>query len=140
MYELNSLSELTALTEKAQRVTTNVIRQMAQTAYECLRAYDAVCNLQERPSWDLASEVTRESMIEAIKGILVDITVLPQQTHAKWVEAKIADGWKYSPNKDTKAKTHPDLVIDYNKLSEHHRAKDWIVRSIVITYLAFHIE
>jgi len=39
-----------------------------------------------------------------------EILIMAPLEHKRWCEEKIADGWRYGPEKDEKLKTNPDLV------------------------------
>ena len=63
------------------------------------------------------------SHVEVPKDLAVLIEVLAENTHDVWAKQRIADGWRYGPNKEDDAKTHPCLV-PYDQLSLDEQDKD----------------
>ncbi len=47
----------------------------------------------------------------------------PAELHADWVKAYEAMGWRYGPERDLQAKTHPDMV-PFEHLEPREQAKD----------------
>jgi hypothetical protein len=54
----------------------------------------------------------------------------PKQVHDNWVKEYKRMGWKFGIKRDTKKKTHPDLV-SFNKLPKDERDKDSIFLTMV---------
>lgn len=50
-----------------------------------------------------------------------ELEELSRAEHDRWMAAKLSTGWRYGPERDDRAKTHPD-IIPYDALSE--RIKD----------------
>lgn len=47
----------------------------------------------------------------------------PEELHGGWVQAYIDMGWTYGPERDTEAKTHPDM-IPFADLERREQDKD----------------
>jgi hypothetical protein len=47
----------------------------------------------------------------------------PEELHDDWVRAYEAMGWRYGPERDPEARTHPDMV-PYDELEPRERDKD----------------
>lgn len=47
----------------------------------------------------------------------------PEELHDDWVDAYLEMGWTYGPERDTEAKTHPDMV-PYDQLGQLEQDKD----------------
>lgn len=47
----------------------------------------------------------------------------PEELHGSWMQAYFTMGWSYGPERDTEARTHPDLV-PYADLGQLERDKD----------------
>lgn len=47
----------------------------------------------------------------------------PRKLHESWVKAYEDMGWRYGPERDTEAKTHPDMV-DFDDLEPREQIKD----------------
>lgn len=54
----------------------------------------------------------------------------PEENHEAWMSFKQREGWRYGPNKDAEAKTHPCLV-PYEHLPPVQKSKDLIFQAIV---------
>lgn len=74
---------------------------------------------------------------------ILDLTeVLAKNAHDIWARQRLAEGWRYGPQRDDTKKEHPDLV-PYEKLPESEKEYD---RSAVlqtlkaILALGYHIE
>lgn len=64
------------------------------------------------------------------------IECLARNTHELWAKQRLADGWKYGPERNDIRKEHPGLV-PYDQLSEEEKEYDRItVRGVVTTLLA----
>ena len=48
---------------------------------------------------------------------------LARNAHEMWAQKRIADGWKYGPERNDHLKTHPSLV-PYEELSESEKSYD----------------
>ena len=64
-----------------------------------------------------------ESIIKSIVEFAKNPERTPEQSHELWMEVKIKNGWVYGPSKDSKKKTHPDLV-PFDELPDVEKAKD----------------
>ena len=58
---------------------------------------------------------------------------LAANNHDHWALKRIAEGWRFGPNRNDKAKTHPDLV-PYQELPDSE--KEYDRRSVVETLRA----
>lgn len=47
----------------------------------------------------------------------------PEELHDDWVKAYEAMGWRYGPERDREAKTHPDMV-PFDQLEQREQDKD----------------
>lgn len=48
---------------------------------------------------------------------------LARNTHEVWARGRMAEGWRFGPNRDDEAKTHPGLV-PYDELPESEKDYD----------------
>lgn len=67
----------------------------------------------------------RTSDVELDKRLEEVLELLARNTHDKWSEAKMAQGYTYGPKVDDKEKKHPCLV-DYDELPEEEKELDRI--------------
>jgi len=55
---------------------------------------------------------------------LLDLTeLLAENTHEIWAKQRMIEGWTWGPERDDKAKKHPDLV-SYKELPESEKEYD----------------
>lgn len=93
----------------------------ARAAHEMNRVYCSAIGDDSQPSWESAPKWQRVSAIKGVVGALTGAT--PEESHASWMQEKIAAGWKFGPTKDPEKKEHPCMVA-YNDLPEAQRKKD----------------
>lgn len=80
-------------------------------------------------SWEL----NRESVLNGIRRHLDNPSETAEQNHNAWMAYKVLDGWRYGPQKDAVAKTHP-CMVPYADLGPFQRQKDLVFIAIVKTY------
>lgn len=97
----------------------------AEFVYEGARiaAIAARCPVIPEP-WGEREEAFRAQFLDVIeKQMGPDRSDSPEELHGTWVEAYLAMGWQYGPERDPKRKRHPDLV-PYDDLGQLERDKD----------------
>lgn len=73
-----------------------------------------------------------DSQETALPDALLEVVpVLAVRVHEVWAGQRAAEGWRYGPRRDDRAKEHPGLV-DYDVLPESEREYD---RAVVIEVL-----
>ena len=105
----------------------------AQVCHETNRAFCLVFNGDNsQKSWDEAEQWQRDSAVNGVKFVVENREkgLKPEDVHQAWMDAKLADGWKYGPIKDAEKKEHPCLVA-YEELPEGEKKKDELFRAIV---------
>ena len=50
-----------------------------------------------------------------------DIELLAEHEHNRWMELKVRNGWRYAPDRNDKAKLHPDLLPWRSKLVDEEQ-------------------
>ncbi len=74
--------------------------------------------------WSEREEAFRKQFLEVIdRQTGEQRSKSPEELHGSWMQAYFAMGWKYGPERDKDAKTHPDLV-PYADLGQLERDKD----------------
>jgi len=63
-----------------------------------------------------------------------EVEVIARAIHEVWMEAKIKDGWQYSPVTNKREKKHNCLVI-YDNLSEEDKQSDRDIAKKIISIL-----
>lgn len=110
------------------------MKQIAEVVYEVNRAYCRALGDDTRPPWVDVSDEVRNSIISGILFCVKNPDVDPEILHEKWCSDKLAEGWRYGPKRDEKAKTHPCLV-PYRELSTLDKVKDYLFQAVVQTLL-----
>jgi hypothetical protein len=95
--------------------------------YESARVENEAANRPINPEvWQDRSEDFRKNMIRAVaKQCGKNASKSVVELHDRWVKAYKRMGWKYGKVRDTKLKTHPDMV-PYHKLGKKEQEKDWV--------------
>jgi hypothetical protein len=63
------------------------------------------------------------SGVQLDKGILELTEQLAENAHEVWAQRRLAEGWRYGPQRDEDKKTHPSLV-PYERLPESEKEYD----------------
>ncbi|RLO07616.1 hypothetical protein DYB28_002420 [Aphanomyces astaci] len=66
---------------------------------------------------------TDTSMVRLPNSIARLSEFLAHNAHEVWAQGRVAQGWKYGPQRDNQLKLHPDLVA-YDQLSDESKAYD----------------
>lgn len=107
----------------------------AQAAHEMNRVYCRFIGDDVAPSWEEASEAMKSGTIAGVIYVIRD-NVTPEQSHASWMQHKLALGWSYGPKRDEQAKTHPCL-LPYAELDPFQRKKDELyIETVRLMYKA----
>lgn len=112
------------------------IEAAARAAHGVNRSYCEAGGDTSQKSWEEAPNWQRQSALEGVRAVIDGKT--PDQLHESWVQAKVADGWRYGEVKDAEAKTHP-CIVQYAELSEFQQRKDEIFRSTVCAVLGIEL-
>lgn len=106
------------------------ITQLAKIVHEANRLLcEAIGDNSQKP-WGSAEEWQKKAAVEGIAFSLANPEATGEASHNSWKAAKIADGWVYGEVKDAALKTHP-CIIDYSKLPEEQKAKDYLFHGVV---------
>lgn len=103
---------------------------IARVAHEINRAYCASLGDASQPAWGDAPEWQQQSILAGVDMHLTNPDATPEESHASWLETKLADGWQYGEEKDPEAKLHP-CCLPYEELSAEQKAKDYLFRGVV---------
>jgi len=97
-------SDLSDDLREANRSQVEGIRSLATFWYQ----------LVPRTNWDAPTvELSAE-----------EVEILAEREHARWMDERLAQGWRYGPVRDDQQKLHPYL-IPWAKLPNKIRQKDW---------------
>lgn len=103
---------------------------IARVCHEANRAYCLALGDASQKPWNEAPQWARDSAIKGVQFHLANPNADDAASHDEWVREKVATGWVVGPEKNERAKTHPNLV-PFNDLSKAHQIKDRLFRSIV---------
>lgn len=103
--------------------------EIARVAHEANRAWQYVSgDPAPSPQWEEAPEWQRSSAVDGVRQVLAGAS--GAVLHDAWCAHKRAEGWRYGPEKDASAKTHPCLV-PYGELPLEQRRKDDLFAAVV---------
>ncbi len=82
-----------------------------------------------QPEWEDAPEWQR---VSARLGVELHLSGDhgPEASHSSWMNQKLAQGWKYGPEKNPETKEHHCLV-PFDQLPKEQQAKDFLFRGVV---------
>lgn len=103
---------------------------IAQLAHAINAAYCLSLGDTSQPAWADAPEWQQQSALVGVNMHLANPDATPEQSHASWLEQKLADGWQYGEVKDAEAKTHP-CCVPFEELPPEQKAKDYLFRAVV---------
>lgn len=103
---------------------------IAAAAHEVNRAYCMSIGDTSQMPWAEAPANIQASAIAGVKMHLANPDATPEQSHEAWMSHKLAEGWKFGPEKDLKKKEHPCLV-PYGELPPAQRTKDYLFKATV---------
>jgi hypothetical protein len=69
-------------------------------------------------------------LIKGVEYALANPDAPPSAQHEAWLADKLADGWKYGPEKKPENKEHP-CCIPYDQLPIEQRRKDALFKAVV---------
>jgi hypothetical protein len=109
------------------------VEKIARVTHETNRAYCATIGDDSQKPWDEAADWQKESALVGVQYALDHPGVSPAQMHESWFAQKVADGWKFGPEKDEKKKEHP-CMVPYYKLPPEQQLKDALFRAVVFAF------
>lgn len=109
---------------------------VAKICHEANKAYCESIGDFTQPSWLEAPEWQKESALKGVEFHMQKPKATPSDSHESWLSEKRAAGWKYGEVKDAAKKEHP-CFVDYDKLPESQRAKDYLFKGIVDSLRSF---
>lgn len=110
--------------------STERIEAIAQTAHAALRAWALAHGQSDIPEWQDAPDWMHTATRAGVQFSLENPDADGKAHHQKWKAIKLAEGWRYGPEKSDTAKTYP-LIVSYEDLPEWERRKDALIHAIV---------
>lgn len=112
---------------------TYPVSTIARMCHEANRIYcdtTPAAFVRQSVAWEYLDAHTRESVVAGVLAIILRRTKSPEEQHEEWCSFKRKNGWTHGEKFDEAIKQHPCL-LPYAELSEAHKRKDLIFRSIV---------
>lgn len=106
--------------------------EIARICHEANRALCEVNHDTSQKPWEQAEQWQRDSAVQGVIYARTHPACDYGDLHRAWVDAKVAEGWTYGPEKDPVNKKHPCLV-PYEDLPSWQREKDRLFLSICRT-------
>lgn len=103
--------------------------EAARLAHEVNRAYCKAIGDDSQVSWEDAPQWQKQSAINGVMFHWRTPDATPEDSHEKWMEEKIKDGWVYGLYKDPSNKKHP-CIIPYDQLPLEQRVKDYLFKAV----------
>lgn len=106
------------------------IETVARICHEANRLYCLGLGDTSQPHWDEAPEWQRDSAIAGVRFHMEHPGAPASLSHDEWMKHKLADGWKYGPEKDPEKKEHP-CMVPFEELPPEQQFKDHLFSGIV---------
>lgn len=106
------------------------IEEIARVCHEANAGLCRAFGDTSQVSWGEAPEWQKQSACNGVKFHLDNPDAGPSGSHSNWLREKLADGWKYGPEKNVEAKEHP-CCVTYDALPASQQAKDYVFTAIV---------
>jgi hypothetical protein len=103
--------------------------EIAKLCHKVNKEYCASLGDHSQSNWEDAQEWQKQSAIKGVEYHLTTENAAPEDSHNSWLVEKVANGWKYGPEKDVEKKEHP-CMVEYEKLPVDQQAKDYIFKAI----------
>lgn len=108
----------------------DVVDVTARLAHGLLSSYKEFHGQEVDPPYEELSEEKRNGLTNAVKAVLTNPNMTPEQEHNLWMEHMVQEGWQYGDQENSEAKTHPD-IRPYGELDKVERYKDVLFVTLV---------
>lgn len=105
-----------------------------QKAHESMKA-DGTGAIPSGPFLYLAPDLLDAAVEGVRRARRVGAPLSPRDHHDEWVKFLTGRGWRYGPDKNPEARTHPNLV-PWEELSGEQQDKDRVFLSVVFALSA----
>lgn len=116
--------------EDGYKTEADKVEAIARVCHEVNRAYCLAIGDTSQPAWADAPEWQKDSARNGVAFHLANPDATPENSHEKWLEQKVAEGWVLGPVKDPEKKEHP-CMVPYGDLPADQRAKDYLFRGVI---------
>lgn len=107
-----------------------LISRIAAATHGAVREWNRTKGETDQVDWDVTPSDIKRSAIDGVRYALGDAAITPEMSHRRWVDRKLAEGWKRGMIRSHQGKTHPNLV-PWNELPPDERVKDALFIAIV---------
>ena len=107
------------------------VEEVARAVYEVHAAYAPSIG-EKYDAWEEAPPWKLRPLLVNVARLIRNPAITPELLHELWMAEKAHDGWRFGPEKDAEAKTHP-LMVPWGQVPEHQRMKDVILWNVVAT-------
>ncbi len=104
--------------------------EIAKVCHEVNRAYCAALGDHSQLSWEDAPQWQRQSAMNGVAYHMLNPNSKPSDSHENWMTEKIAQGWKWGPEKNPDLKEH-HCIVPYEQLPEEQKVKDYLFLAVV---------
>lgn len=108
----------------------NEVEAIARIAHEVNRAYCKAIGDDSQVSWFDAPKWQKDSAVIGVNFHLANPDATPADSHKRWLQTKIKEGWCWGPEKDAETKEHP-CIMEYEDLPTEQRVKDYLFKAVV---------
>jgi RyR domain len=107
------------------KTTASVEERRAAFVYEAARIQADAMQAPVVPEpWPQRDEAFRDQFVDVVAMMCgPDRKTSPEELHDDWVRAYVVMGWRYGPERDPEARTHPDMV-PFDQLGALEQSKD----------------
>jgi len=116
-----------------------IIDKIAETCHEVNREYCIGLGDYGQVCWSQAEEWQRQSARDGVRWRLANMNAPVSAQHENWAQDKLAQGWRYGPDKNADAREHPCLM-SYEELPVTQRIKDSLFAAVVMGLAAKYYE
>lgn len=107
------------------------VNEIAKVCHEANRALTSIIgDVPVQAPWELCPVDMQQSCIRGVAFALANPDAPPAAQHEAWMKDRLAQGWKWGPERSELEKTHPALV-PYEQLPEAVRKKDALFKAVV---------
>jgi len=118
-------------------MSASEVERIASICHAANRQYCLTLGDKSQPEWLKAPEWQKESAMDGVRLHLTELfegrEVTPSASHGAWMQAKLADGWKYGEVKNPEKKEHP-CIVPYDQLPFEQKVKDYLFAAVVKAY------
>jgi len=125
-----------AMQQKQWEPLASDVELVARIAHEANGALCLALGDESQPSWDEAPAWQKESARDGVEFHFAHAwNIQPRDSHDRWMERKLREGWRFGETKDADLKTHPCL-LPYESLPDEQKLKDHIFMALCAAYVA----